>query len=108
MRRAAGCARRESGYDVVGGDDGFFGASGAGSRKRSVARVYEMAWVGTVSLVDGKGEALHTIRYGATGTKKPASPSHGAWRLFLPCAISEARVAAVRWRGSISCCWIFW
>lgn len=42
--------------------------------KRSVARVYEMAWVGTVSLVDGKGEALHTIRYGATGTKKPESP----------------------------------
>jgi hypothetical protein len=32
-----------------------------------VARVYEMAWVGTVSLVDGAGEALHTIRYGATG-----------------------------------------
>ena len=42
--------------------------------KRSVARVYEMAWVGTVSLVDGAGEALHTIRYGATGTKKPSSP----------------------------------
>lgn len=42
--------------------------------KRSVARVYEMAWVGTVSVVDGKGDALHTIRYGATGTKKPASP----------------------------------
>lgn len=42
--------------------------------KRSVARVYEMAWVGTVSLVDGGGEALHTIRYGATGTKKPESP----------------------------------
>lgn len=42
--------------------------------KRSVARVYEMAWVGTVSLVDGNGEALHTIRYGATGTKKPESP----------------------------------
>lgn len=42
--------------------------------KRSVARVYEMAWVGTVSLVDGKGEALYTIRYGATGTKKPESP----------------------------------
>jgi hypothetical protein len=42
--------------------------------KRSVARVYEMAWLGTVSLVDGSGEALHTIRYGATGTKKPSSP----------------------------------
>jgi hypothetical protein len=42
--------------------------------KRSVARVYEMAWVGTVSLVDGAGETLHTIRYGATGTKKPESP----------------------------------
>jgi hypothetical protein len=42
--------------------------------KRSVARVYEMAWVGTVSLVDGGGDALHTIRYGATGTKKPQSP----------------------------------
>jgi hypothetical protein len=42
---------------------------------RSVARVYEMAWVGTVSLVDGAGEALHTIRYGATGTKKPNSPT---------------------------------
>ena len=45
-----------------------------GAPKRSVARVYEMAWVGTVSLVDGTGEALHTIRYGGTGTKKPNGP----------------------------------
>lgn len=45
-----------------------------GAPKRSVARVYEMAWVGTVSLVDGAGEALHTIRYGGTGTKKPNGP----------------------------------
>ena len=42
--------------------------------KRSVARVYEMAWVGTISLVDANGESLHTIRYGGVGTKKPQSP----------------------------------
>ncbi len=42
--------------------------------KRSVARVYEMAWVGTVALVNEKGEALHTIRYGAVGTKMPQRP----------------------------------
>ena len=42
--------------------------------KRSVARVYEMAWVGTISLVDASGESLHTIRYGGVGTKKPQSP----------------------------------
>lgn len=42
--------------------------------KRSIARVFEMAWVGTVSLVDGKGEALHTIRYGAVATKMPEKP----------------------------------
>ena len=42
--------------------------------KRSIARVFEMAWVGTVSLVDAKGEALHTIRYGAVATKMPEKP----------------------------------
>ncbi len=42
--------------------------------KRSIARVFEMAWVGTISLVDGDGEAMHTIRYGAVATKKPEKP----------------------------------
>jgi hypothetical protein len=42
--------------------------------KRSIARVFEMAWVGTVSFVDGDGEALHTIRYGSVGTKMPERP----------------------------------
>ena len=42
--------------------------------KRSIARVFEMAWVGTISLVDGDGEALHTIRYGAVATKMPEKP----------------------------------
>lgn len=45
-----------------------------GAPKRSIARVFEMAWVGTVSLVDGDGDALHTIRYGAVATRVPERP----------------------------------
>jgi hypothetical protein len=33
-----------------------------------------MAWVGTVTLTDAEGEAVHTIRYGEVPTKKPETP----------------------------------
>lgn len=45
-----------------------------GAPKRSIARVFHMAWVGTVTLTDAEGEAVSTIRYGEVPTKKPQTP----------------------------------
>jgi hypothetical protein len=42
--------------------------------KKSIVRVFHMAWVGTVTLTDAEGEAVHTIRYGEVPTKKPETP----------------------------------
>ena len=53
--------------------------------KRSVARVYEMAWVGTVSLVDGKGEhpAHHPLwrdRHEEAGKPRATAREHAGRR----------------------------
>lgn len=42
--------------------------------KKSITRVFHMAWVGTVTFTDAEGEAVHTIRYGEVPTRKPETP----------------------------------
>src|SRR5690606_28667841 len=49
-----------------------------GAAKRPLAVVWKMMWVATVTLHDKKGNALHTIRYGAMPDDGCGSLLHGA------------------------------
>ena len=50
----------------------------AGAAKRPIAVAWRMMWVATVTLHDRKGDALHTIRYGAMPDDGCGSLLHGA------------------------------
>jgi hypothetical protein len=50
----------------------------AGAAKRPITVAWRMMWVATVTLHDRKGDALHTIRYGAMPDDGCGSLLHGA------------------------------
>ena len=65
--------------------------------KRPVVRVFRMAYCGTVTLHDGDGKALHTIRYGSMAGEDPniLCASLGADAAALLNQRPELKVAAV-------------
>jgi hypothetical protein len=66
--------------------------------KKSIARVFHMAWVGTVTLTDREGEAVHTIRYGEVPTKKPEIPEK-----LLESMVGDVLAATLLLRAAHAC-----